>query len=221
MTDILFDWPSGSRFGSRVPKERFYERTASNAVLRGKFIAEVKRISWMYKLAEETINLPSTPEVPEIEVLWLDVKARDVDDSVLAAIDKAIPNPIIFEVHRDGADGRTVRMTAAHKTTLRGSPQRNAYFSTGWVQADTPRAPMPTAITMPALYTSLIASLANISTKPGEPASEVAARLDAVRKLEREVSVLGRKLRSEPQLNRKLDLRRELIAKQAELEQQR
>jgi hypothetical protein len=221
MIDILFDWPAGARFGSRVPKERFYERSASNAVLRRIFVAEVQRISWMYKLAEETINLPATLEVPEIEVLWLDVKAHDVDNSVLAAIDKAIPNPIIFEVHRDGADGRTVRMAAAPKTALRGSPQRSDYFSTGWVRADTPRAPMPTAFTIPALYSSLIAPLAESTARPGEPVSEITARLSTVRRFEREISALERRLRSEPQLNRKLDLRRDLIAKQAELEQQR
>ena len=40
--------------------------------------------------------------------------------------------------------------------------------------------------------------------------SDVAARLEAVRKLEREVAALERKLRTEPQLNRKVELRRAL-----------
>lgn len=51
--------------------------------------------------------------------------------------------------------------------------------------------------------------------------SDVAARLQAVRKLEREVASLERKLRAEPQLNRKVELRRALKTKQAELKQQR
>jgi hypothetical protein len=49
----------------------------------------------------------------------------------------------------------------------------------------------------------------------------VSGRLDAVRKLEREIGAIERKLRSEPQFNRKVDLRRELNAKQAELDQTR
>ena len=47
--------------------------------------------------------------------------------------------------------------------------------------------------------------------------SDVADRLAAVRKLEREVTTLKRKLRTEPQLNRKIELRRELKERQAAL----
>jgi len=42
-----------------------------------------------------------------------------------------------------------------------------------------------------------------------------------MRRLEREISALEQKLRSEPQLNRKVELRRELRAKQADLDQTR
>ena len=47
--------------------------------------------------------------------------------------------------------------------------------------------------------------------------TEVAARLESVRKLEREVAALERKIRTEPQLNRKVELRRALKTKQAAL----
>ena len=49
----------------------------------------------------------------------------------------------------------------------------------------------------------------------------IADRLATVRKLERETAALERKLRTEPQLNRKVELRRTLKTKQHELEQQR
>ncbi|MFG6445861.1 DUF4391 domain-containing protein [Microbacterium sp. P07] len=221
MIDILYRWPAGARFGARVPKERFYERTASTGALREMFVAEVSRISWAYKLAAETINLPGSPEVPEIEVLQLDAKSNDISAQVLASIDKAIPNPVIFEVRRDDAQGGAVRMTAAH--TPVGSPARrpSAYFSTGWMRGDFPRTPLPTAITMAALYSALIGPLTPLALRPGESPADVSERLNAVRRIEREISALERKLRSEPQLNRKVELRRELKAKQAELDQTR
>lgn len=221
MTDILYQWPLGARFGARVPKERFYERTASTAALREKFVAEVNRISWAYKLAAETINLPGSSEVPEIEIIQLDAKANDISAQVLASIDKAIPNPVIFEIHRDDAHGRGVRMTAAHKPAGAPAPKPNAYFSTGWMRSDAPRTSLPIAITMAALYSALIGPLTPLAPRDGESPAIVAERLDTVRRLEREVNALERKLRSEPQLNRKVNLRRELIAKQAELDQTR
>lgn len=221
MTDILYQWPASARFGARVPKERFYERTASTAGLREKFVTEVNRISWAYKLAAETINLPGSSEVPEIEVIQLDAKANDISAQVLASIDKAIPNPVIFEVHRDDAHGGAVRMTTAHKPAGAPAPKPKAYFSTGWMRGDAPRTSLPTAISMTELYSALIGPLMPLVPRPGESPAVVGERLDAVRRLEREISVLERKLRSEPQLNRKVELRRELRAKQAELNQTR
>lgn len=221
MTDILYQWPAGARFGARVPKERFYGRTASTAALREKFVTEVNRISWAYKLAAETINLPGSSEVPEIEVIQLDAKVNDISVQVLTSIDKAIPNPVIFEIHRDDAHGGAVRMTAAHKPVGSPAPRPSAYYSTDWVRGDTPRVPLPTAITMAALYSALIDPLTPLEPRPGESPAIISERLDAVRRLEREIGALERKLRSEPQLNRKLDLRRELKAKHAELDQTR
>ena len=60
-----------------------------------------------------------------------------------------------------------------------------------------------------------------VSARAGEEVSEVVARLKAAGKLEREVTSLERKLRNEPQLNRKVELRRNLRSKQTELEKQR
>lgn len=221
MTDVLYDWPASAKFGARVPKERFYERTASRSALREKFVSEVNRISWAYKLAVETINLPGSPEVPEIEILQLDAKSGDISAQVLASIDRAIPNPVIFEIHRQDRNGPDVRMAAAHKPAGSSAPKASAYFSTGWMPADAPRAPLPTAITMAALYSALIAPLMPIAVRPGENPADISERLDRVRRLEREMSALERKLRAEPQLNRKVHLRRELKAKQAELDQTR
>ena len=217
MTNVLYEWPTAARFGARIPKERFYERGANNSAIREKFISEVSRISWAYKLAAETINLSASPEVPEIEVLQLDAKASDVSGPVLAAIDKAIPNPVIFEIHRNDINGRAVRMAAAYKPAGSRAPGPSAYFSTGWMGADSHRVPMPTAIAMPELYSALITTITPITTRPGEQVSDLAVRLDSLRKLEREVAALERKLRSEPQLNRKVELRRELKDRQAAL----
>ena len=221
MTDILYRWPEAAKFGRRVPKEKFYEHGAVSTNVREKFIAEVQRITWAYKLAESTINLPASPAAPEVQVFTVDAKTDDVGESVLGAIDKAIPFPIIFEITRQSAGSTEVRMVAAHKQLGTGAPKLSGYYSTGWQPADTTRQPLPTAITLPALYTALLRPMTPLTARPGEEMSEVADRLAAVRKLEREIATLERKLRTEPQLNRKVELRRKLQTQQHELERQR
>ncbi|MFI0354267.1 DUF4391 domain-containing protein [Actinomadura sp. 9N407] len=221
MTDLLYQWPAAAKFGSRVPKGKFYERSTVATAVREKFVSEVHRITWAYKLAEATINLPGSTTVPEVQVFQIDTNGSDVSESVLTAIDKAIQYPIIFEVTRTLDGARQVRTVAAHKQLGSGAPKLSAYYTTGWQPADADRQPLPTAVTLPALYTALLEPLTPIAARPGEQVSEVAARLNLARKLEREIAALERKLRTEPQLNRKIELRRTLKTKQAQLKQQR
>lgn len=227
MADLLYRWPPAAKFGRRVPKEKFYEYGNVNTAVRDRFVSEVARITWSYKLATATINLPEAPDVPEIQVLEIAAKAADVSEQVLAAIDKAIPSPIIFEVTRNLDGARQTRMVAAHKQLStpeqRGSaaPKISQYFATGWMSEDTERRPLPTAITLLALYSALLEPLTEVEVRLGEAVSEVAARLKAVGKLEREIASLERKLRTEKQFNRKVELRRTLKTAQAELEQLR
>lgn len=217
MTGVLYRWPEAARFGRVVPKTKFYEQGTVPAAVREKFIADVQRITWSYKLAGNTINLLGSSAVPEIQVFQIDAKGRDVTEPVLAAIDKAVKTPIIFEVNQGEGPARLTRMIAAHKALSTGTPKLGAYYSTEWVRGDADRQPLPTAIDLPALYARLLESLTSLTARPGEDATEIAARLESVRKLEREVAALERKLRAEPQLNRKVEIRRALKTKQAAL----
>lgn len=216
--DVLYRWPAAAKFGRQVPKTKFYEHGPVTAALRERFVNEVKRITWAYKLAESTINLAGDQQVAEIQVFQIDAKGDDVSEPVIAAIDKAVQTPIIFEV--TSSDGR-IRMTATHKQVTAVSPKLGAYYTTHWHTDTAARQPLPTSISLPALYTALVQSITPVSTRPGEELAEAAARTETVRKLERDIAALQRKLRTEPQLNRKVELRRTLKTKQAELEQQR
>ncbi|HJF15941.1 MAG TPA: DUF4391 domain-containing protein [Enteractinococcus helveticum] len=221
MPDLLYQWPSAAYFGRRVPKEKFYERANVNTALREIFVAEIDHVVWAYDLAQTTINLVGTDEVPDIAVFQVKAKGSDVSEQVLSAVDRSMPRPLIFEINRDVAGKRETRMVAAHKQIGAGAPKISQYFSTSWQHADTERQPLPTAITLPALYTALLEPLTEIEVQTGESMAAVADRLKAVGKLEREIKALERKLNNEKQFNRKIELRRTLKSKQAQLEQQR
>jgi hypothetical protein len=221
MADLLFKWPVAAKFGSRVPKEKFYEYGNVSTAVREKFVSEVQRITWAYKLAESTINLPGSTSVPEIQVFQIDTKTGDVVDQVLAVVDKAIQYPIIFEITRATAGEPQVRMTAALKELSSGASKLSAYYSTGWLPAAAERRSLPTALSLPTLYAAILEPLTPLTVRPGEEMSEVVDRLAIVRKLEREITALESKIRTEPQLNRKIELRRTLKTKHQELEQQR
>jgi len=211
----LYRWPAPAAFGRTVPKTKFYEYGKVRTALREKFVEDLQRITWAYKLADSTIRLKGTAAVPEIQIFTVETKGADVSDDVLAAIDKSVHFPILFEVVRGSGDG--VRLVAAHKTLGGATPELGAYFSTGWRRVDAPRAPLPTALDLSSLYEALLASLLPAAPRRGESVSHATDRIEQARKLEREIAALERKLRTEPQLNRKIELRRELQDRQASL----
>lgn len=206
---VLYDWPESAHFGRAVPKVKLYEHGKVTSAVRERFVVEVRRITWAYKLAESTINLPASETVPEVQVFEIEAKGDDVSDAVLAVIDMAVKTPIIFEVSR----GSEVRVTAAHKV----SAKPGSYFTTSWLPVANDRAPLPTAINLPSLYSALLAPLLPVAAQAGEDVAATAERVESARKLEREIVALERKLRNEPQLNRKVELRRTLKAKHATL----
>lgn len=210
---VLYRWPANAVFGRSVPKIKFYEHGTMRTALREKFVEDVQRITWAYKLADDTIRLRGTTAVPEIQVFTIETKGADVSDEVLAAIDKTVHFPIIFEV----ASTERVRMAAAQKTLDGKTPRIATYFTTDWQPADAPRRPLPAALDLPSLYEVLLASLLPAPARVGETVSEATDRLHRARKLQREIVALERRLRTEPQLNRKIELRGQLKDREAVL----
>lgn len=214
----LYRWPASAHLGRVVPKTKFYEHGTITKAVRDKFVAEVQRITWAYKLADATIHLSATEDVPEIQVFVIDAKTEDVSDAVLTAIDKAVRMPIIFEINRGQGSDETARMTATHKQATVTLKSTASYYSTDWIRTDAERSALPTAINLPALYGSLISPLLPIDPRPGERLADTAIRIADARKLERNIASTERRLRNEPQFNRKVELRRELRDQTAALD---
>lgn len=207
---ILYRWPPAARFGRVVPKTKFYEHGSVTKTVRKKFVSDVQRITWAYKLAGATIHLVGDASVPEIQVFVILTKEEDVSHDVLTAIDKTVPFPIIFEVNRTIGNGTQTRMVAAHKDLSGCKPLLSSYFSTKWMPEDHMRSALPSALDLPSLYTGLLAPILPIAARPGERLADTTVRLGQARKLEREITTLERRLRTESQLNRKVELRRQL-----------
>ena len=207
-TPFAFRWPTAAKFGRIVPKARLYQHGSVRSAVREQFACDVERIVWAYKLSDDTIRLRGNAAVPEIQVFTVDAKGADVSDEVLTAIDKAVLFPVVFEV----TGGGRVRTVAAQKTLGGKIPTVSAYHSTGWLDADADRRPMPTALDLPGLYEAFLSALLPIDTRAGETVSAAVDRLNRARILQREVASLERKLRTEPQLNRKIEIRRQIIA---------
>ncbi len=207
---VLYRWPEAARVGRVVPKNKFYEHGRISRSTRQRFIDEVQRITWAYKLATDTIHLRGNDDVPEIQVFTVDAKCDDVSGPVLEAIDRSVPFPIVFEVTRETPGGGATRMVAAHKLVRSGKVTVAGSHASGWVPAGADRSPMPPAIDLANLHAAIVGPLLPVAVVAGEPLAAAAQRADAVARIDRDVSALQRKLRTEPQFNRKVELRRQI-----------
>lgn len=160
---LLFAWPKQAAFGRVVPKSKIYEHAAVSAALKERFVLQVEQINWAYKLAPETVNLPATPAVAEIQVFRLNLKGASLDQDVLKAIDRAIPFPLIFEL----VQGGRIKLVAAYKRPAQNPKSAadssrwvmGSYFETDWQPETSPRQQLPVALDMAGLYEQLLSPL--------------------------------------------------------------
>lgn len=70
----LYDWPKATHFGRVVPKSKIYTHASATTALKARFVNEVDQINWAHKLAPETLNLPATKSVREVQVFRIRLK---------------------------------------------------------------------------------------------------------------------------------------------------
>jgi len=210
----LYAWPKQAAFGRVVPKSKIYEHAAVSAALKERFVQQVEQINWAYKLAPETVNLPATPAVTEIQVFRLTLKGVSLDHEVLKAIDRAIPFPLIFEL----VQGGRVKLAAGYKRPAQ-NPKSTAdssrwlvgsYFETDWQPESSPRQSLPVALNLGVLYEKLMYHLSPLIPRPQEPLADLLERGEQVQARQREIERITSQLKREKQFNQKVELNAKL-----------
>lgn len=213
----LFAYPKQAAFGRNLPKTKIYENTQLTATMRDKFIRQIEKIVWQYKLAPETVNLPSKKSAPEIEVFTITLRTRDIGIEVLRAIDNAIPFPIIYELIFDGR----VKVAAAFKRPSEADSLKwvtDIYFESDWQKIDARRKPLPVALDVAGLYEQILRELMPVQPRPGENIAEQVQRVGVIRGKRTEAAKLEARLKKEKQFNRRVEYNAQLRSLKKEIE---
>ena len=204
----MFDLPSSALVDRFIAKTKFYEHTQVASAIKDEFINAISRITWAYKLAESTINVPPTSAVEEIQIFEVELKQKTIPQKALSIIDRSIPYPILFVLKYE----KNTCCVMQHKTD---SAKR--YYKTEW--NDLPDVQF-TGQNLESIYQSMITSFITVNTPEQESgvssdeSFEETVKRDAERqKLEKEIAALERKMRAERQFSRKVELNNELQRK--------
>lgn len=154
---ILYQYPPSAAVDRPIPKNKLYEQGAANSKLKQKFIDEVAKITWAYKLSAGSLNIQTDTLFQEVQIFSIVARTADIDLSILKYIDKLIPTPVIFEiVHND-----RLKVVAAYKRVSQADKSKivlNKYYSSEWLASDQ-REPLPLILNLTDLYTHLIEQL--------------------------------------------------------------
>lgn len=219
---MFYAWPKNAAFGRTIPKRKIYEHTNADTVLKDLFVQQVEQISWGYKLAPETINVPSTEAISEIQVFQISLKSLQLDHRVLQAIDKAIPFPILFEVSYRGQ----IKLVAAYKRHHESDTTRwvvGRYFESNWQPSTAPREPLPLALNLALLYEQLLTPLVTACTTPADKPSiegiqDTTARYTVLGQTGFGPDTLNRAAQSDLSLEQRIALAEAIDAKQKEID---
>jgi hypothetical protein len=198
--------PEQARIHTTVPKSKFFEHGHVDTKGKRMFAETVKKIIWEYKIAPDTVGIPASDTVEEIQVFFIELKTRVIPMRVLKMIDTAIPYPIVFVL--------TYGANTAYCVGYKKMGDHRMYCSE-WNVA----FPFTfTGTNLEAVYQGLIKSCIDKNSS-GNKDFDIMIETDRKRRtLEREIGTLENKIRSEKQFKKKVELNAQLQIKKRELE---
>ena len=216
MTTGLFEYPKSAGFGRILPKNKIYEHGRPTSAVKELFVRQVDQIVWQFKLSPETINLPRSRSVPEIQVFSMTLREEEIKRDVLRFMDLSIPYPIFFELCFEDQ----IKAVAAYKRPSEVDKTKwvlSDYFETSWLPKETPRKPLPILLNLELLYASLLTSLMPFPIRPGEELQAFVARMELFRSRQKEMEKCESRLKKEKQFNRKVRINSELLELKREI----
>lgn len=172
--------------------------TTNNIVHKNRFpktdLSGVERITWLYKISPHTADFRHGDEVVEIQIFAVEFKKGVVNKRELVAIQKIIPYPILFIVH--GKSYFTV------EDELFESDKQ--FLSSDSLTIEKRSAKLTD------LFEDIAAVFIPLQRKHGESIADLVTRYKKLQTLQRDIATLQRKVNTEKQPNKRIELNNEL-----------
>ena len=193
-----YQFPKATQYDGVLSVSKLSSKAGLSAKLKAELKYEVDNIIWAYKLSPKTTNIPDCDAVKEIQVAVLKPATPKFNPSLLKAIDKVIPSPVLFQFKR----GIELRYAMAYKRPSKTSRYRlvvGDYFWTPWMidcEDYIKARPLPTALNLGLLYRAFLSDLSQIPPREGEALGDFAERAQSLQSKQRLVEHLRQQHRN-------------------------
>lgn len=197
----MLDIPKKCYVNKFLPKKIFYEKIAISPSVKEEFTNQVDRVTWLYKISQDTIGISKTNNVDEIEVFQLDLKEKIIPKNVIKVITKGIPYKILFLLKHNEEYCYLLKIDDIYN--LEWNKEINIEFN---------------AINLEVLYENIVKTIINkkYDNRNFEIIIEEKNKIDDLNK---KITILKSKIKSEKQFDRKLELNTELNKLLKEMEE--
>ena len=204
---MKFALPQQALVNKFIAKDKFYKHAVVSTKLKDEFVQKIRKITWLYKLAESTIWIKKTETVEEVQIFELQLKSRELPKKVIQLIDKAIPYQILYVCKYQDHTAYAITYTKDDKKlSYRSERDQDMKFSFEWY-------------TLESMYQWLISCFI---AKEDDPPLAFDTLIDTNTKkqeLEKQIQVLENKIKKEKQFNKKVILNQELNQKKKQRDQ--
>jgi|GEM_PF-509822 len=211
----MIEFPERAKVSRIIAKENFYN--SIDTATKMLFQNEIQRITWEYKLAPNTINLPAK-NWSEVEVFKISLKGDELSQKILKIIDTAIPYPILFIIEKNSA----VKAVISYKELNQKDnnfTKVDTYFETDWDDKKLKNIKIE-GLDIDTVFENFVRQVAGerlSATKmrdrsDGNASKSIRADVDAMKereKIQKQIDAIDRKIRNEPSIGKKQQLAEE------------
>ena len=217
----MTDLPSSTAFGRKIPKQKFYDNISVSSQLKHVFVEQISQIVWQNKIAPTTTNIAAGEQVKELEIIIIRLNQQSLDPKVLAQIDREIPYHILFLLEYKDEVQAWIGYKEASQTQA-DTFKPGTYYHTDWLPTGSLSLKL-SGLNMDAVYENFIRQIAGERLAPdgtpdGSDIKKAVERDEKRQKLQREIAALEKKVLSEKQFNRQVELNDEVKRLKGDLE---
>ena len=196
----MFELPKKCYVNKFLPKKIFYEKVGVSSGVKDEFVNLVDRITWLYKLSPDTVGIPKTEKIEEIQIFQIDVKEKQIPLSVIKTITKGVQYKILFLIKYNNEICYSTKVDDIYTTEWND----NIIFDFN-------------AINLEIVFENIVKQI--IKEESNDKKFDEIIELKNNRdNLEKRINQLKQKIKAEKQFNKKVELNKELNILLKELE---
>lgn len=209
----MFSLPSSSLVNKAIPKNAF--ETYANATEKKQLTAVVSKITWLYKLSPDTINLDGET-VKELQIFQIELKKKQDISGLLRLIDKSIPYHIIFIIQNE--NNYYVSVSAKHLHPVNPNTAVIDWtFSTEWKAVELWEHSLELRINLDHVFNTFCENISGRNTLEKKVIGDLIEYSKKRKELERQIALTKSAISKTQQFNQKVSLNLELQRLKAEL----